>query len=985
MNWKYHNPKFEYEEIFEDSAEAWAGHKYFAYDLIANVKPSVVVELGTYYGTSFWSFSQAVKDQNLKTELNAVDTWKGEKHTGLYGEGVFEIVKQIKDKYYKDIKISLLRKTFDDVLLDFKNNSIDILHIDGLHTYEAVKHDFENWLPKLKSDGVILFHDIKVGENDFGVYKLWEELKKQYITVEFFQSYGLGVLFLNKTFGKEIKSSEKEWQMHYSYIYEKNKSKIITERNIKIQTTEQEVKQKIQEILIKNQEIQVKDLRIQSKTQDIENKNKIIKLKDQELSSLNQVIQDKNKELESKQKELDSTKIQLDSKINELSAIYACRGWRTIAFLRKVLEIITPKGSLRRKIAVFFFRFGKQLVKIIFKIKSKLSKSFFIVKNYFVKFVQEISLRKFNLLFKKAVFVYKRDGATIFIKKFFRYLINKKKYYQIDNIPSTRNIYPWIERDDITKILAEISNFKYKPRISVIVPVYNIDPKWLDKCIQSVINQYYDDWELCIHDDASTNKETVKCLKKWEKSDQRIKISFGKKNLHISGATNEAVKLSTGDFLALLDNDDELSLNALYENIKVLNMDSNTDLIYSDQDKIDEEDVHSNPFFKPDWSPEFFRGVMYVGHLLVVRKELATKIGLFDKRFDKVQDYEFALRLSEVTNNIFHIPKILYHWRTISSSGASNSEAKSGTNILHEKAVNEHLNRIGIKGLAKNEGTSHRLKIYPVAKADYPSVSIIIPTKDNGEILNVCLQSLFKITNYPTYEVILIDNNTKEERALEVMRRFNVRTIKYDCRFNYAEANNIGVSNANGEYIIFLNNDTKIIDGDWIKKMLFYAEQEGIGAVGPMLIYPDGTIQHAGVVLGFRGTADHIMRGYQHDIDGYYGSLCCAREVSAVTAACLMIKKSVFNEVGGFNQHYQTIYQDVDLCLKIRDKNYNIIYTPSTKLIHFESKSRGNDYDYLDRLLLLDLWENKIKKGDPYYNINFDLNKYSEGYTGYNI
>lgn len=235
MNWKYFEPKFEYEEKFDDSAWPWAGHKYFAYDLIANIKPERIVELGTHYGTSLWSFSQAVKDQQIKTELNAVDTWKGEEHAGFYGEEVFKTVTAIKNKFYPGLKINLIRKNFDDAVSSFQDNSIDVLHIDGLHTYEAVKHDFENWLPKTKKNGIILLHDIKVKERDFGVYKFWEELKEEYSTVEFFQSFGLGVLFLDKNFGEEIKSQEKKWQMHYSYIHEMQKSQAIRLKNQEIE------------------------------------------------------------------------------------------------------------------------------------------------------------------------------------------------------------------------------------------------------------------------------------------------------------------------------------------------------------------------------------------------------------------------------------------------------------------------------------------------------------------------------------------------------------------------------------------------------------------------------------------------------------------------------------------------------------------------------------------------------------------------------
>jgi len=262
MNWKYHNPKFEYEEAFQDSAWPWSGHKFFAYDLIVNLKPERVVELGTHYGTSLWSFAQAVKGHNIHTELNAVDTWEGEKHAGFYGEEVFETVNEVKKKYYHDLKINLIRKTFDEALADFKDNSIDVLHIDGLHTYEAVKHDFESWLPKMKESGMVLFHDIKVGELDFGVYKLWEELKKEYVTMEFHHSFGLGILFLGKNAENDIVEEQDELQRHYYYLHESIK-------NGKLSNSFDTIKQKDQELQQKDQELQQKDQELQQKDQEI--------------------------------------------------------------------------------------------------------------------------------------------------------------------------------------------------------------------------------------------------------------------------------------------------------------------------------------------------------------------------------------------------------------------------------------------------------------------------------------------------------------------------------------------------------------------------------------------------------------------------------------------------------------------------------------------------------------------------------------------
>lgn len=377
MNWKYYEPKFEYEETFEDSAWPWTGHKYFAYDLIANIKPKIIVELGTHYGTSLWAFSQAVKDQNIDTEINAVDTWEGEKHAGFYGEEVFETVKDIKNKFYPKQKINLIRKTFDNAISDFKNNSIDVLHIDGLHTHEAVKHDFESWLPKVSQNGIVLFHDIKVGEMDFGVYKFWEELKEKYTTIEFFQSFGLGFLFLNKNFGNEMKSKEAEWQMHYSYIHEIRKNQAINLRN-----------------------------------NEIENNSKIIQKNNQEIQSKNEKIEEISQVIQSINKEL-------NLRINELSNIYTSRSWKVIVLMQKILFFLFPHNSLRRKIAGALFRFVKNFLKLIYKVKQ--------------------FIFSFGRLIKKASDVLKKDGFFVFVKKSLNLLISKFKYFKFKMHSFLRN------------------------------------------------------------------------------------------------------------------------------------------------------------------------------------------------------------------------------------------------------------------------------------------------------------------------------------------------------------------------------------------------------------------------------------------------------------------------------------------------------------------------------------------------------------------
>ena len=538
--------------------------------------------------------------------------------------------------------------------------------------------------------------------------------------------------------------------------------------------------------------------------------------------------------------------------------------------------------------------------------------------------------------------------------------------------------------EKIEEMREEIKQFAYLPRLSIITPVYNVDEKWLTSCIDSVLNQIYENWELCIVDDASTKNQVAETLTRYAGSDERIRVVFNKENRGISETTNHAINLATGEYIVFLDNDDVLSRIALFEIIKLLNVHRDADVIYSDEDKIDTFNELSEPFFKPDWSPEYFRGVMYVGHVLTVRKTIAEKIGLLDKRYDYVQDYEFMLRLSENSKNIFHIPKILYHWRKIRGSVASDTGSKGDVGSIQVEAVNAHLQRCKLPSTARKSHLPHRVIISPLPRIDFPLVSIIIPTKDNPELIRRCLQSIFDISSYPHFEVIVVDNNTTNEQAIDIINSFPVKKVDYKSSFNFSKINNFGAKFAAGDYLIFLNNDTCIHTKDWIENLLYYVEQPDIAAAGPLLKFPDNTVQHAGVVLGFRGTADHIMRNYPVDCDGYAGSLVCAREVSAVTAACMMVKKSLFDSVGGFNEYYSIIYQDVDLCLKFLSRGYRIIFNPQVIITHFECSTRDkNRYDLIDKNLLLDQWEEFIKKGDIYYNCNFDLNNYGPENRGY--
>jgi GT2 family glycosyltransferase len=512
------------------------------------------------------------------------------------------------------------------------------------------------------------------------------------------------------------------------------------------------------------------------------------------------------------------------------------------------------------------------------------------------------------------------------------------------------------------------STLPLRPLVSILTPVFDTDPEWLGRAVDSVRRQTYPNWQLCLADDGSTDERTLELLRSFA-SEPKIDVLLGESNQGIAAATNRALEAARGEFVAFLDHDDELHPDALLECVWRLNEKPGTDAVYTDEDKITRRGSPTEPFFKPDWSPELFRGVMYVGHLLVLRRSLVESVGGFDPAFDGVQDFELMLRVSEQTDRIEHVPRILYHWRKIPGSVANSLHAKDGISELQAAAVNRHLERTVAPRFARpSPDFPHRVTLHPKPRVRWPRVTVIVPTKDAPEHLGRCLESIFRRSTYPSFGVVLVDNHTTDPAARSLFEQYPVDVLPFDEPFNFSRVNNLGVERADGDLVVFLNNDTEVRTPEWLEVLVSLAEPGDVGAVGPLLLYPNGTVQHAGVVLGLRGTADHIMRGFPSDADGYAGSLSCSREVSAVTGACMLVRRRLFLEAGGFDEHFATHYQDVDLCLRLRRDGRRILFTPRSVLRHHENATRGSYYDHLDRALLLDAWGETIASGDPYYN-----------------
>jgi len=520
------------------------------------------------------------------------------------------------------------------------------------------------------------------------------------------------------------------------------------------------------------------------------------------------------------------------------------------------------------------------------------------------------------------------------------------------------------------------------------MPVYNTPEKFLRKAIESVINQIYPNWELCIADDASTHPHVKQVLKEYAEKYKNIKVVFRKKNGHICEASNSALSLVTGDYVGFLDHDDELAPHALYMVVEAINENPNVKIIYSDEDKIDEEGNRFEPHFKSDWNPDLLLSQNYIAHFLVIRRDIIRKIGGFRKGTEGSQDHDIVLRASLhcKESEIVHIPQILYHWREWKGSTAKNPKVKKYTEDTGIKVIKDFLIKKGIKNfeVAKGKFPNTYRVIYQISNP--PLVSIIIPTKDQVNLLKKCIYSILNKTDYPNYEIIIVNHESMQEETYkffkEISRLYdNIKILWFSGEFNFSLINNFASHYAKGDLLLFLNNDTEVINPDWLREMVSHAIRPEIGCVGAKLYYPDGTIQHAGVILGLGGIAGHSHKHFSYKDPGYFRRLHLIQNLSAVTAACLMVKKDVFFEVGGFDANLKVAFNDVDFCLKVREKGYRNLWTPYAELIHHESKSRGyEDTPEKQKRFRKEIEYMKKKWGDlllrdPYYNPNLTLDR----------
>lgn len=640
------------------------------------------------------------------------------------------------------------------------------------------------------------------------------------------------------------------------------------------------------------------------------------------------------------------------------------------------LYVDIPKGS--KKFELFD---GKK--KIVERGVSLFSRVLFKINflfKWFIKILKRIPkilVKTIKLMWTRHHFIIPPRMMKQYLKSFKNNISNKNVDELFYNPLVDTDYRKWLEEQEDEICYEE---FQYKPLISIIIPTYNVKRKLLSECLDSILNQSYTNFEICIADDCSSEKETIDTLGEYEEKYDNIHVTYRKNNGHISEASNSALSIANGEFIGLVDNDDVLDKDALYYVVKELNQDKTLDMIYSDEDKLDFEGRRCFPHFKSDFAIDTFLSSNYICHFTVLRKNLVEKIGGFRSEYNGAQDYDLFLRIVDKTDKIAHIPKILYHWRMTKGSTSSSGGNKNYAYDAGKRALEDYFKRNKIQACVHLIGEPQMYQIEYLYKKE-PRISIIIPTKDKSRVLDTCLRSIYEKTNYHNYEVIVIDNNSIERETFILLDEYekkydNFRYFTYKCDFNYSYLNNEAVKKANGEYIVLLNNDIEVISHNWLHDMVGYAMQEHIGCVGAKLLYPNHTIQHAGVVVGVGGIAMHANVSTGEDQFGYFGRLVSVYDWSCVTAACLMIKKSKFLTVDGLDENLKVAYNDVDFNLKLLDRGYYNVVLPNVKLFHYESLSRGNDMreDQIKRFkeetdYMCDKWKSVLLR-DSYYNDN---------------
>jgi GT2 family glycosyltransferase len=1019
---------------FLGAANAWRSHVPFAHWLVSELNPRVLVELGTHTGVSYSAMCQAVQRRGLATRCYAVDTWRGDSQTGLYGEEIYEQFRRFHDERFGAFS-TLLRCTFDEALGAIADGTVDLLHIDGEHTFGAVRHDFQSWLPKLSDRAVVLFHDTNERREDFGVWRLWSELSERYPSFEFLHGHGLGVLAVGERPQQVVVDlCALAESAHVAAL--RARFAFLGERwsvDAQFKVFEREVQRQLDAATARTEEARAgleqarADLQLQIERVRAEAQAEATRARDESERSIDAVRREAGNELARAadnarslaeavrlaQRRAEAAEATALAAAARAAAVEGSTIWRVTRPLRKIVgRFPRARRELRRVLRVGWWTATFQLPARLRERRAHraqihaVAESPLFDRDWYLAHYPDVAAAGIDpaVHYVKHGSVERRSPGPNFDSGWYlttypdvaasgtdpllHYLTDGiregRQARNIDSYAQWVHDYDTLSDADRIAIRAHIEELASHPTISVVVPVHDTDGDSLRDMIESVRQQIYPRWELCLADDASTAPHVRRVLEEFGKRDPRIKIIYRPENGQISAASNSALEMATGDFVALLDHDDVLAEHALYMVAHAINEHPDADIFYSDEDKLDAAGRRFDPYFKPDWNEELFYGQNFVSHLGVYRTSSMRAAGGFRVGFDGSQDYDLTLRLKAATNGpIVHIPHILYHWRIFAGATTYSSTQLDSATQAARRAITEHLALLGDRAIVTGASAGSYHRVIHQDPDHWPKVSVIVPTRDHVELLAHCLKGLLEGTDYPDLEVIVADNESIETSTeaffAEVAGR-GVRILPSPGAFNFSRINNAAAREAQGDVLLFLNNDISVIAPGWLKEMMRYAVRPGIGAVGARLLYPDGTIQHGGVVLGLGGIAGHIHRGASRNDPGYFGRLMLTQDVSCVTAACMAVPKVVFEKVGGFNEENLAVaFNDVDLCIRIREAGYRIVWTPYAELYHAESKSRGSDHcpTNMDRFLseiayMQRCWPRQIAE-DPFFSPNLSL------------
>jgi len=973
-----------------DISSAWIGHLPFAFWIIDAVKPQTLVELGTHRGVSYCAFCQAINYLELDTKAHAIDTWDGDSHTGDYPSDTYTELKEYHDQRYSAFS-DLVRSTFDNAVKKFADGSIDLLHIDGLHTLDAVRHDFETWLPKLSEQAVVLFHDINVYERDFGVQEFWREVSEGYPSFAFEHGHGLGVLAVGKEQSKALQwltglSSAQSRAVRQKFSDMSLPLHLQAKLAFEVSGLREELKrvdEKRHEALQQSQEVAEQNHRLEQERAELE----------RDVLSLGEAGARLEDKLAAQRKET----LVLEESIQDAKTKFEA----THARLEKDLDDVQQRLAHTEKFAADKEQLALKLTSDIGQMKASSSwrlsapvrmvGGFFAAKSAAGPSAAGSILRALRSPggLRRGIAGVRKRGLGGSLRRVRSQVAAAKSLEQELALGDTYQ--HWIARydslseSDLESMQAHVRTFAYQPLVSVVLPVYNTDPEFLRACLNSVLAQTYNNWELCIADDLSPESAPREIIEEYARKDARVRFVFRSEQGGIANCTNSALTLADGEFVALLDHDDVLASHALYMVVHELNQNADLDLIFSDEDKIDEHGKRFDPHFKSDFNYELLLGQNCISHLGVYRKSLLDELGGIRENFDGSQDHDLALRTVELSHakRIAHIPHVLYHWRVFGESGSFSTDNLDRAVAAGVNAVQDHL---GESSGARVEpaGVGGYLRVrWPLPETP-PEVTVIVPTRDNAELLGKCMDGLMTGTSYASLKVLVVDNGSRDEATLELLEQIagneDVRVLRYDEPFNYSAINNFAVEHASSEYLCLLNDDIQMIEPDWLSEMMSLAIRPQIGSVGARLLYADSTVQHGGVALGVMGVANHLHKHLDVTNPGNFGRLQLCQELSASTAACLVVKRSRYQQVGGLDEKNLTVaFNDIDFCLRLREAGYRNLWTPHATLFHMESASRGSDMD-TDKFERFEKEVNYMQErwgelllADPFYNPNLSL------------